>query len=47
MSRSPKEYLQHILEESSFMIENSQGMDKSSFLRDERSKRAFVISKKK
>ena len=27
MSRSPKEYLQHILEESSFMIENSQGMD--------------------
>ena len=44
MSRSPKEYLQHILEESSFIIENSQGMDKSSFLRDERSKRAFVRS---
>ena len=47
MSRSPKEYLQHILEEGSFIIENSQGMDKSSFLSDERSKRAFVISKKK
>ncbi len=44
MSRSPKEYLQHILEESSFIIENSQGMDKSSFLTDERSKRAFVRS---
>lgn len=44
MSRSPKEYLQHILEESNFVISNSQGMDKSSFLVDERSKRAFVRS---
>jgi uncharacterized protein with HEPN domain len=44
MSRSPKEYLQHILKESSFIIENSQGMNKSSFLADERSKRAFVRS---
>lgn len=44
MSRSPKDYLQHILEEVEYLLISSQGLNKDAFLKDETLKRAFTIS---
>ena len=37
-------YLQHILIETTYLLEQAQGLDHQSFLRDETLKRAFVRS---
>ncbi len=44
MPRSAREYLQHVLAEAEFLIENSRGVSKESFLQDETLKRAYVRS---
>jgi uncharacterized protein with HEPN domain len=44
MSRSAKNYLQHILLEMDFILENSQDLTQDDFFKDERLKRAFVRS---
>jgi uncharacterized protein with HEPN domain len=44
MSRSTREYLQHILDETQYLLDHVQGLDKETFLHDETLKRAFVRS---
>ena len=44
MPLSVREYLQHILDETDYLIERSQGVSKETFLQDETLKRAFVRS---
>jgi uncharacterized protein with HEPN domain len=42
MSPSPREVLQHIQDETAYLLTSSRELDKESFLRDETLKRAFV-----
>lgn len=44
MSRSPLEYLRHILDESNYLSRQTPGLSKAQFLADETLKRAFVRS---
>lgn len=44
MSPSAREYLQHILDETTYVITSSTGLDKASFMQDETLKRAHVRS---
>lgn len=44
MSPSAREYLQHILDETSYIMTSSAGLEKSLFMRDETLKRAYVRS---
>ncbi|MGH9856084.1 MAG: HepT-like ribonuclease domain-containing protein [Blastocatellia bacterium] len=44
MPLSVREYLQHILDETRYLTENSRGLDKEAFLQNETLKRAFVRS---
>lgn len=44
MPHSVREYLQHILDETHYLIECSQKLDHEEFLQDETLKRAFVRS---
>lgn len=44
MPLSPLEYLRHIRDETEYLIEQSQGLEKNEFLQDETLKRAFVRS---
>lgn len=44
MPRSPRDYLQHILDEADYLRETARKVDKGSFLRDETLKRAFARS---
>jgi uncharacterized protein with HEPN domain len=44
MSRSVREYLLHILDETNYLLDETQGLDKDTFLLDETLKRAFVRS---
>jgi uncharacterized protein with HEPN domain len=44
MSLSPREYLQHILDEAEYLIATSQALSQTEFMRDETLKRAFVRS---
>ena len=44
MSPSAREYLQHILDETTYILTSSNGVDKATFLQDETLKRAYVRS---
>ena len=44
MPLSPLEYLRHILDETEYLITNSQGLSKDRFMLSETLKRAFVRS---
>ena len=44
MSLSAREYLQHILDETAYILASSAGLDKAAFVQDETLKRAFVRS---
>jgi uncharacterized protein with HEPN domain len=44
MSLSPLEYLQHILDETDYLINKAQGLSHAQFIQDETLKRAFVRS---
>jgi uncharacterized protein with HEPN domain len=44
MSRSTREYLQHILDETHYVLNHTKGLRKEVFLHDETLKRAFVRS---
>ena len=44
MSFSSLEYLQHILDETAFLIHRAKGLNKDEFIQDETLKRAFVRS---
>jgi uncharacterized protein with HEPN domain len=44
MPHSVREYLRHILDETHYLVECSQNLDKEKFLQDETLKRAFVRS---
>jgi len=44
MSRSVREYLQHILDETEYLMESSHGISKERFLEDPTLQRAFVRS---
>lgn len=44
MSPWPLEYLQHIHDEASYLIQRAQGISREQFLTDETLKRAFVRS---
>ena len=44
MSRKPSDFLKHILDETQYIILNSQNLSKDSFLEDETLKRAFIRS---
>jgi uncharacterized protein with HEPN domain len=44
MSPSPREYLQHILDETTYIITSSADLDQTTFLHDETLKRAYVRS---
>ena len=44
MSASTLVYLQHILNETRYLMERAEGVDKDEFLRDETLKRAFTRS---
>lgn len=44
MSTSMRAYLEHILNETRYLIGHSQGLRKEAFLRDDTLKRAFVRS---
>jgi len=44
MSASMTPYLQHILTETQYLLEQAQGLEHETFLRDETLKRAFVRS---
>ncbi len=44
MSRSVREYLQHILDETLYLETQSRELNKAEFLQDETLKRAFVRS---
>nr|WP_290227771.1 DUF86 domain-containing protein [Trichocoleus desertorum] len=44
MSLSAREYLQHILDETAYILASSTGLYKTTFVQDETPKRAFVPS---
>lgn len=44
MSRSALEYLPHILDETSYLIDQAQGLSRDQFMRDATLQRAFVRS---
>lgn len=44
MSRSPEDYLQHILDETEYLFQSSQKLNKQDFLKDETLKRAYIRS---
>lgn len=44
MSRSSREYLQHMLDETEYVLGHVQGLSKAAFLQNETLKRAFVRS---
>lgn len=44
MSPSPLEYLRHIVDETSYLLEQSQGLSKEQFIQNPTLKRAFVRS---
>jgi uncharacterized protein with HEPN domain len=44
MPLSPLEYMRHIIDETEFLISDSQGLSKDRFIRSETLKRAFVRS---
>jgi uncharacterized protein with HEPN domain len=44
MSPSAREYLQHILDETNYIMASSSGLDKTTFVQDETLKRAYVRS---
>lgn len=44
MPPSTREYLQHILEETTYLLRSSRDLDKMAFLQNETLKRAFVRS---
>jgi uncharacterized protein with HEPN domain len=44
MSPSTREYLQHILDETAYIMSNTEGLGKTSFLEDETLKRAYTRS---
>ena len=44
MPRSAREYLQHILDEVTYLLERSRGVSQEAFSKDETLKRAFVRS---
>ena len=44
MSLSPLEYLRHILDETDYLINETQGLNRDQFIQDETLKRAFVRS---
>ncbi|MCL5995946.1 MAG: DUF86 domain-containing protein [Chloroflexi bacterium] len=44
MSRSPRDYLLHIYDETQYLIDSSRGLDRSAFLASGTLKRAFVRS---
>ena len=44
MSRSPADYLRHILDETTYLNEKSTGLSREDFLGDETIQRAFVRS---
>ena len=44
MSRSPKDYLLHILDETSYILETSKNLKKEEFDKNETLKRSFVRS---
>jgi uncharacterized protein with HEPN domain len=44
MSTSPVEYLQHIVDETEYLVRRAEGVTKDDFLQDETLKRAFVRS---
>ena len=44
MSRSPLEYLRHVLDEMTYLKQQARGLSKDVFLQDETLKRAFVRS---
>jgi uncharacterized protein with HEPN domain len=44
MSRSPLEYLQHILDETEYLIKHAAGLSKEKFIQDDTLRRAFVRS---
>jgi uncharacterized protein with HEPN domain len=44
MPRSVREYLKHILDETEYLMESSQGIGKERFLEDPTLRRAFVRS---
>lgn len=46
MSRSVRDYLQHILDETNYLHDQIRGLDKDAFLQNETLKRAFARSLK-
>ena len=44
MSPSGREYLQHILDETTYIMTSSIGLDKAAFVQNETLKRAYVRS---
>ena len=44
MNLSVRDYLKHILDEADYLKQNSSGLGKEAFLKDETLKRAFVRS---
>lgn len=44
MSRYPEDYLRHILQETTFILETSQGLSEDIFYQDEILRRAYVRS---
>ena len=44
MSPSAREYLQHILDETTYIMTSSTGLDKTNFVEDETLKRAYARS---
>lgn len=44
MLRSPLEYLQHILDETKYLVKHATGVNKDAFLHDDTLRRAFVRS---
>jgi hypothetical protein len=46
MSPSAREYLLHLLDETTYMVTSSNGLEKATFFKDETLKRAYVRSLK-
>lgn len=44
MSPSPRDYLQHIQDETNYLFQSSQNLSKENFQADETLKRAYVRS---
>ncbi|TEU10617.1 MAG: DUF86 domain-containing protein [Anaerolineales bacterium] len=44
MSLSSLEYLQHILDETAYLVDRAKGLSRNEFMQDETLKRAFVRS---